>query len=216
MDWDYAHISNKLYSVISAHLDVGPTKIVEESSQRCGFEAYRLLSRAYDRYTPETEVALLNNILQRQQRSVKGIKQVEAMMREATARIAIRQKRTKAIKSEQEPGMMTVICTLLFSKFDTDVRKDVTNAAGRDATSKDAGGLPNGPQRVMVDFEYMTSIVELVKRVDDQNRPSPMDLGSVAEVHNHAEHVYWNDQGAPEWTEGYDEWSPECAQGQDA
>ena len=62
MDWDYAHISNKFYSVIYAHLDADPIKIVEESSQRCGFEAYRQLSRAYDMYTPETEIALLNNI----------------------------------------------------------------------------------------------------------------------------------------------------------
>ena len=62
LDWEYTHISNKLYSVIYAHLDVDPIKIVEESTQRCDFEAYRLLSRAYDRYTPETEVALLNNI----------------------------------------------------------------------------------------------------------------------------------------------------------
>ena len=44
MDWDYTHISNALYSVLYAHLDVDPIKIVEESSQRCGFEAYRLLS----------------------------------------------------------------------------------------------------------------------------------------------------------------------------
>ena len=99
-DWEHTHISNKLYSVIYAHLDVDPIKIVEESTQRCGFEAYRLLSRAYDRYTPETEVALLNNIPQMQQWSVKGIKQAESMMREAKARIHIWQKRTKAIKSE--------------------------------------------------------------------------------------------------------------------
>ena len=123
LDWEYTHISNKLYSVLYAHLDVDPIKIVEESSQRCGFEAYRLLSRAYDRYTPETEVALLNNILQMQQWSVKGIKQAESMMREAKARITIWQKRTKTIKSEQEPGMMIIICTLLFSKFDPEVRK---------------------------------------------------------------------------------------------
>ena len=111
-------------------------------------------------------------------------------MRGAKARIAIWQKRTKAIKSEQEPGMMIVICTLLFSKFDTGVRKDVLNAARRDRTSKDAGGLLNGPQRVIVDFEYMKGIVELVKRVDDQIRLSPMDLGSLAEMHDHAEYVH--------------------------
>jgi hypothetical protein len=155
MDWDYTHISNKLYSVLYAHLDVDPIKIVEESSQRCGFEAYRLLSRAYDRYTPETEVALLNNILQMQTWSVKGIKQSESMMREAKARIAVWQKRTKSLRAKQEPGMMIVICTLLFSKFDNDVRKDVLNAAGRDASSIDPETkLLNGTERVMIDFEY--------------------------------------------------------------
>ena len=119
---------------------------------------------------------------------VKGIKQAESMMREAKARIHIWQKRTKAIKSEQEAGMMIVICTILFSKFDVDARKDVLNAAGRDSVSKNRQtGLPNGPQRVMIDFEYMKSIVELVERVDDQNKPAPMDLGSFAEAHDHAE-----------------------------
>ena len=149
---------------------------------------------------------MLNNILQMQQWSVKGIKQAESMMREAKARIVIRQKRTKSLREDQEPGMMIVICTLLFSKFDSDARKDVLNAAGRDATSKDSGGLQNRTQRVMIDFEYMKSVVELVKRVDDQNRPSPMDLGSFAEGHGHAEYVHWNDQGSPELPENYDDW----------
>ena len=87
--------------MIYAHLDVEAIKIVEESSQRCGLEAYRLLSRVYDRYTPETEVAVLNNILQMQQWFVKGIKQAESMMREAKAGIAIWQKRTKSMRAQQ-------------------------------------------------------------------------------------------------------------------
>ena len=107
--------------------------------------------------------------------------------------------------------MMIVICTLLFSKILIDVRKDVLNAAGRDSVSKDRQtGFPNGPQRVMIDFNYMTSIVELVKRVGVQNKPAPMDLGFVAEVHDHAEYVQWNDHGALDWPE--DEWTPEGAQ----
>ena len=85
---------------------------------------------------------------------------------------------------------MIVICTLLFSKFDSKVRKDVLNAAGRDSTSKDVDSGPqNGTQRVMIDFEYMKSIVELVKRVEDQQKQSPMELGSFSEVHDHAEYV---------------------------
>ena len=73
--------------------------------------------------------------------------------------------------------------------------------------------LPMAP--VMIDFEYMKNIVELVKRVDDQNRPGPMDLGSFSETHDHAEYVSWNDQGAPEWPEDQGEWSADCAQGHD-
>ena len=46
------------------------------------------------------------------------------------------QKRTKVIKSMQEPGMIIVICALLFSKLDPEMRKDVLNAAGRDNDSK--------------------------------------------------------------------------------
>ena len=53
----------------------------------------------------------------------------------------------------------------------------------------------------MVDFEYMKIIVELFKRVDDQNRPSLIDLGSFAEVHDHNGYVHWNNQGSPEWPE---------------
>ena len=101
---------------------------------------------------------------------------------------------------------MIVICTLLFSKFDSDVRKDVLNAAGRDST------VLNGTEKVMTDFEYMKNMVELVKRVDDQNRPSPMDLGSFCEVHDHAEYVSWNDQGAPDWPDDQGEWTPDGAQ----
>ena len=149
-----------------------------------------------------------------QQCSVKGIKQAESMMREAKACIAV-WKRTKAIKTIQEPGMMTLICTLLFSKFDTDVKKDVLNAAGRDITSKDDQGLPNGTRRVLVDFEYMKCMVETVKRVDDANRSTPMDLGSFAEVHDHAEFVRWNDMCAPAWNEYDHEWTPDCAQYQE-
>ena len=46
-----------------------------------------------------------------------------------------------------------------------------------------------------------------------------MDLGSFSEVHDHAEYVQWNDQGAPEvWLgpESYETWTPECAQDYDA
>ena len=195
--------------MLHSHLDVNPIKIVEESTHRCGFEAYRLLSRAYSRYTPETEVALLNIIVQMRRWPVKGIKQAEPVMREAKARISIWQKRTKTVESEQEPGTMIVICTLLLFKFDPEVRKDVLNAASRDDSQ-------HGPTRVLAVFEYVKVMVENVKRIDDQNKPVPMDLGSFTEIHDHATYVQWNDDGAPDWSENGFECSQDCAEYQEA
>ena len=40
LDWAYRHVSNKLFMVLNAYLDVDPTKIIDESKQQCGFEAY--------------------------------------------------------------------------------------------------------------------------------------------------------------------------------
>ena len=71
MDWDYTHISNKLYSILHLYCDVDPTKIIEEAPSRCGLEAYRLLSKKYDPYSIDTEFALMNHILQISTWSVK-------------------------------------------------------------------------------------------------------------------------------------------------
>ena len=70
------------------------------------------------------------------------------------------------------------------------------------------------PRRVQVDFGYMKTIVEQAKRFDDQLRPAPMDMGSFAEIRDHADFVQWNASGAPEWAEYEQDWSSECAQGQ--
>ena len=59
--------------------------------------------------------------------------------------------------------MMIVICIVLFSKFDSDVRKDVFSSTGRDHKE--------GPTKVLVQFEYMRHMVENVKRIDYQNNP---------------------------------------------
>ena len=98
MDWNYKYISTKSYSVIHSHCDADAVKVVEESVDRCGFEAYRLLCRKYDPYSAETEVTLVQHILQLQIWVVKCIKQTDSLMREAKARITLWDKRTKTLK----------------------------------------------------------------------------------------------------------------------
>ena len=55
------------------HCGIDPVKVLEESTARCGLEAYRCLSKAYDAYSSDNELVLLNNILQIGQWSVKGV-----------------------------------------------------------------------------------------------------------------------------------------------
>ena len=62
-------------------------KIIDESTEQFGFEAYRLLSRAYDPLNADTEHVLLSHILALSSWSVKGLAQIESLMREAKLRI---------------------------------------------------------------------------------------------------------------------------------
>ena len=36
LDWEPKHVSNKLFMVLSAYLDVDTTKIIDESKEQCG------------------------------------------------------------------------------------------------------------------------------------------------------------------------------------
>ena len=71
LDWNYTYISTKLYMVLYTHCDTDPIKIMEECDRKCGFEGYRLLTRAYDVYNENDEVTMLNHVLQIGQWSVK-------------------------------------------------------------------------------------------------------------------------------------------------
>ena len=56
LDWNYRYVSTKLYMVLYTHCNVDPLKILEEGDNKCWFEAYRLLSKAYDLYNENDEV----------------------------------------------------------------------------------------------------------------------------------------------------------------
>ena len=94
LDWEYKHVSNKLFVVLDAYLDVDPTKIIDESKEQCGLEAYCLLSRAYDPLIADTEHVLISHVLALSQWSVKGLPQIESLMREAKLRIVTYEKVT--------------------------------------------------------------------------------------------------------------------------
>ena len=126
-DWECIHISTKLYMVLHTYCDSDPTKVIEESKAKCGFEAYRLLSKMYDPHNVDTEFALTNNLLQISTWSVTGIEQAGWMKREANARKSAWETRTK---NDIVPGVMIVINTMLYGKLDPGIKQDVTSVGG--------------------------------------------------------------------------------------
>ena len=137
LDWNYKYISVKLYMVLYMHCGVDPVKVLEESSARCGLEAYRCISKAYDAYSSDSEVVLLNNIRQIGQWSVKGVFQADSMMREAKSRMTAWEKRSTGLVDD---SMRFIINTMLFEKLDATVTKDVNAMAAQH---------PSAPKRVV-------------------------------------------------------------------
>ena len=66
-------------------------KIIDESKEQCGFEAYRLLSRAYDPLNADTEHVLLSHILALSSWSVKGLAPIASLMKDQVAHRDLRE-----------------------------------------------------------------------------------------------------------------------------
>ena len=56
-------MSRKLYMVLHAYVSNDARKILAESVEKCGFEAYRLLTREYDPVATDISYTLLERIM---------------------------------------------------------------------------------------------------------------------------------------------------------
>ena len=91
--WGYKRVSNILFMVLNAYLDSDPMKIIDESKEQCGLQANRLLRRAYDPMNADTDHVLSRHIWALSQWSVKGLPQIESLIRKAKLRIVSCEKR---------------------------------------------------------------------------------------------------------------------------
>ena len=127
--YGFKHISNKLFMVLHTYSGVDARKLLEESFERCGFEGYRLLNIAYDPLCVDAEHQLVERVLAIANWSVKGIIQIESMMREAGVRVRAIEKKTK---QGIEAGMKKVFQSMLFAKLDIDTKKYCQKEEGRE------------------------------------------------------------------------------------
>ena len=107
--------------------------------------------------------------------SVKGIVQIDSMMREAKVRIKASQKK---MKMGVETGMMKVFLSILFSKLDLDT------------SCQKEGGRKS--------FDKLIESIKMLRDLDKSMSSNTMDVSSFAEVDSHAEAVEWQDAGCPE------------------
>ena len=98
-------------------------KIIEESCDRCGFEAYRLLNIAYDPLSTDAEGQLIRSVLAIGNWSVKSIHQIGSMMKEAQVRIRALSKKMRPDMPMPDTGMWKAILSTLFNKIDLDTKK---------------------------------------------------------------------------------------------
>ena len=101
---------------------------MEESFEKCGLEAYRLLNIAYDPMNIDAEQQLVERMLAIATWSPKGIVQIESMMPEARLIMQAIEPKTKA---KIEPGMKKVFLSMMFGKLDIETKKFCQKEGGR-------------------------------------------------------------------------------------
>ena len=136
-----------------------------------------MLIAAYDPLTIDAEHQLVERVMIIGQWSVKGIVQIESMMREAKARINALEKKTK---QGVEPGMMKVFMSICFNKLDNDTKRYCQKEGGRES------------------FAKLTENIKLLRDLDKSMASNKTDVSSLAETGSHAEFVAWQDAGCPE------------------
>ena len=109
-------------------------KIIEESCDRCGFEAYRLLNIAYSPLSIDAEDQLIRWVLSIGNWSAKGLGQIESVMKGAQVRIRALRKKSRPDMPMPDKGMWMAILSTLFNKMDLDTKKHITQQNARERT----------------------------------------------------------------------------------
>ena len=114
--------------------------------------------------------------------SVKGLGQIESMMKDAQVRIRALRKKSRPDMPLPDKGMMMMaILSTLFNKMDFDTKKHITQQSARD------------------DFDKMKKCVEQLRQMERSLTSSKMDIGYMADSANdHSEFVAWQDAGCPD------------------
>ena len=86
-DCDVYFISKHIYMLPHNYGDAGVRKIIAEAPERCGLEAYRLLSKAFDAVSDDLEYSLQQSVTGICKSPTMSVHSELAALREASVRI---------------------------------------------------------------------------------------------------------------------------------
>ena len=201
-DWDFSFVSRKLYMVLHNYTATDPQKVIAESWDKCGLEAYRLLNKEYDPLSADLVYNLLERVLAIAKWSVKGIAEEHAAMREARTRIR------KLEKGQQGSVDHKMVAGMLYANVLGQSTK--TFLSGKPAESILIPGVGQVMTLPRDNFELMAKYVQELYKIEQKQRPTKMDLDAFAAraeegeedvQYSHEEWVNWTLYGeeAAEW-----------------
>ena len=195
-DWHYEFVKNKLFMIIYTHLGIDARKVIlkEYNSHKCGFEAYRLLTKEYDAPSDDLEAVLMERVSSIATWKLKDVAEEFAAFREAETRLADMERRLNRTKEKNPKGAVlheatvAMVTSMLYARLLSPSTKQYCMQKDKLMRSK---------------FQQLKSTIEELKKLHENSRPMKMDIGSTQEVqYTHDEWVAWQDAGAVE--EEYD------------
>ena len=157
-DWNYAVVSRKLYMVLHTYGANDVRKVLAERVDKCGFEAYRLLTWEFDPTATDISYTLLGGILVIARWQVKTIDVEVSALREALKRVRELERRCP-----REPTQRPMIAGMLYANvLSPATRKHVMSKSALKHVLGNAGS-----ERVMTparaDLELIKEAIQWLK-----------------------------------------------------
>ena len=202
-DWQHGFVSQKLFMVIFSHIGPDAKKIIQSelNGRKDGFEAYRLLNREYDPACDDLESTLLERVTSIASWKITGIDEESAALREASTRIEEMERRLNRGGGVDGPNrdgailheaMKTMITGMFYARVLSPSTKAYLMHKDRERTFRR-------------DFFVMKTLVDELKRLNENLKPRKMDISSAAaasaEEYSHVDWVAWmeSDPGDDQW-----------------
>ena len=201
-DWDFFFVSKKIYMLLHNYGDVGVRKILVESPELCGLEAYRLLNKAFDPVNDDLEYSLQQSVTAICKWPTKNVHDELAALREASVRIKELERRTgktAKVLSADSPvkfahnAQLKVYAGMIFA--------NILSQSTKRYIMQQADGISKRG-----DIESIRKSVEELVKLELGSKPMRMDVSNVQAPDDQYSPDEWREWEAENWDYEYGTW----------